>query len=232
MEASRQPAGIPAGGQFAPTAHAEPDVRIGAGPSTQELATRVRAQAAAFLDQERYLGSQLEIIRERQDRMAGGLAAAAILEQFPEAATVTTNRDRYGLLEVTALHDSAGNALEIPEKSVWTRSANPQQAALGAAVLALNRRSRPEKYRDAETAEIIDLHKALGNAMDNRVTDRIDPHTEPLTAEDRRILVDAAKGGYDNLTERLSYPGEDRDALRTQQAELMVLLGYDDRNQV
>ncbi|WP_427019390.1 hypothetical protein ACQCSX_22115 (plasmid) [Pseudarthrobacter sp. P1] len=116
MSAARHPGGIPAGGQFAATAHAEPGVALHAGGSPRNELERGMARWAALKggwDREADdLQTQSERLRGRRGRLAGAGAANTLLTGFPRAAVLTYTRNtKTGLTELDGIYDASGASL-------------------------------------------------------------------------------------------------------------------------
>jgi hypothetical protein len=95
---TRQPAGIPAGGQFAATAHAEPEVSLAPAAATgydPERQARVRQAISARTEAMRQAAAELELLQ-----LDGAIGCA--LRDFPEATELRLNYE----------HSQAGILLE------------------------------------------------------------------------------------------------------------------------
>jgi hypothetical protein len=97
MTGSRQPKGIPAGGQFAPTAHTEP--ALGLYPAGSIVDHLARVDAALAVDGSRWNAKKEALRREelerssRRRRLAGVRAASLILNKLPEADVLSYTRN-------------------------------------------------------------------------------------------------------------------------------------------
>jgi hypothetical protein len=116
MTTSRQPKGIPVGGQFAATIHAEPDVSINTSASTFERLGAVTSLLAAdeirWESEKAQLAVDSEARTTRRRRLAGARAATKLLAQFPSAATVTYTRDPHnGIVTMDSIEDNEGYTL-------------------------------------------------------------------------------------------------------------------------
>lgn len=116
--ALRQPQGIPAGGQFAPTAHAEPRISL-APQSTADLAALAAAETPALARRRAFLQAQLLMVDTQQRALACAAAAHYVLQRHPDAATLlfTVRNDRPVLL--ANVLDSAGRILPARRTGDW-----------------------------------------------------------------------------------------------------------------
>jgi hypothetical protein len=114
MDAARQPAGIPTGGQFAATAHAEPDV-------TLETAADIRQpyhpdrHALLLTQADRRLHAVDKMLKE-QDRLSMEAAKSGILRDYPTATEMRVKQhfgDRGSQFRSTleGIRDKDGNNL-------------------------------------------------------------------------------------------------------------------------
>lgn len=116
MNEARQPKGIP-GGQFATTTHTEPDVSIRHphGTTAQQLVTVTAMLAlneSRWEEQKALLAVQSEERTRVRRRLAGARAAAKLLTEFPDAATVTYTRDPLnGITTMESIEDGEGYTL-------------------------------------------------------------------------------------------------------------------------
>jgi hypothetical protein len=118
ISAVRQPQGIPVGGQFAPTLHAEP--RLTLEPhSTADLAAQAAAVTRVLMRQRAVLEDQLLLIGNRQRALACAASAHHVLQQHPDAATLvfTVKDDRLTML--AKVLDSAGRILPAHRTGAW-----------------------------------------------------------------------------------------------------------------
>lgn len=98
MSEARQPMGIPAGGQFAPTAHTEPVVGLHPAGSVGDHLARVNAALA--VDGARWHAKKEALRQEelershRRRRIAGVRAASLILNKLPEADVLSYTRNQ------------------------------------------------------------------------------------------------------------------------------------------
>jgi hypothetical protein len=112
MSTERQPKGIPAGGQFAATAHPEPYGVLQSNGTSEQLA-QVTAALVAFdarwETEKAGLDAQAEAHKQRRRRFSGARAASRLLQDFPDAATMTYTRDPLnGIITMETIEDANG----------------------------------------------------------------------------------------------------------------------------
>lgn len=116
MNDARQPKGIPAGGQFAAATHTEPAVELN-GPGTPgERVALVTAALVSFdarwESEKTELAAQSEAHAQRRRRLSGARAACRLLEDFPDAATMTYTRDPLnGIITMESIDNANGYTL-------------------------------------------------------------------------------------------------------------------------
>lgn len=116
--ALRQPQGIPTGGQFAPTAHAEPRISL-AAQSTADLAALAAAETPSLSRRRTFLLAQLLMVNTQQRALACAAAAHYVLQRHPDAATlIFTVRNDHPVLLANVL-DSAGRILPAMRTGDW-----------------------------------------------------------------------------------------------------------------
>lgn len=115
MTTSRQPKGIPVGGQFAATAHAEGAVSLNQSGNPDQLArvTSLLAAEEVQWEQENHrLARESEARKVRRRRLSGARTASSLLAEFPRAATVTYARNtRNGIVNLISVQDADGHTL-------------------------------------------------------------------------------------------------------------------------
>ncbi|MET4143788.1 hypothetical protein [Arthrobacter sp. UYCo732] len=117
MTETRQPKGIPSGGQFAPGTRTEPDVRIRYphGTTSEQLETvtaLLTVDEARWEEQKAQRASQSEARTTRRRRLSGVRAAAQLIAEFPDAAYVDYTRDPInGITTLESIEDSEGYTL-------------------------------------------------------------------------------------------------------------------------
>lgn len=107
---NRQPQGIPVGGQFAATAHAEPQIILPTGSSSAEEFVRQRDDVRERRDKAREEAAALDRLAQR---MAVRGLASALLSQYPDAATlrITENNDGENQYDVVSVTSTDGRVL-------------------------------------------------------------------------------------------------------------------------
>jgi hypothetical protein len=119
MTTSRQPKGVPVGGQFAATPHSEGAVTLAKPRNPDQLArvTSLLAAEAVQWEQEKFrLAKGSEARTARRRRLSGARAASRILSEFPDAATVTYTRDPgNGIVSLDEIADDEGRPLYYGE---------------------------------------------------------------------------------------------------------------------
>jgi hypothetical protein len=115
MSTERQPKGIPAGGQFAATTHPEPGVALQPNGTSEQLAQVTAALAnfdARWETEKADLDTQTEAHKQRRRRFSGARAASRLLQDFPDAATMTYTRDPLnGITAMESIEDANGYTL-------------------------------------------------------------------------------------------------------------------------
>jgi hypothetical protein len=236
-EPNRVDAGVPAGGQFTATAHSDAVPSLGttaADPLDALAAARLRIEG-----QKQYLKAQEEALKAGTDRIAGGSAAAKLLEQFPTAATATYSRNNFNQMTFLALHDHEGTLLmdedRISGSGRYDPSVQNERFAIYAAMRHLNdvdlEALKSQGVMANGSNEVLHLDAAIASVSAGLDVDP-DPYTDPLSAHSRMILVDAAKEGRQKIggalygDEGVLDPEVEED-LRHRAAQLDRLFGYD-----
>lgn len=129
---ARQPAGIPAGGQFATMAKSEPTgVTLGGTPSEPDIDALAGARdelREAWLEADGK--AEFPTIDYAYQRASVKLAAAAVLRDFPTAETLVLweNLDGENQYDLAAVRDADGlDIVDAVEDSDWTRTAVGEQ---------------------------------------------------------------------------------------------------------
>lgn len=203
---NRQPQGIPVGGQFAATAHAEPSVDLaGQGPKTVTDYFLERDEIRARRDR---LHDQLENMdRLTQAHSVRGIGALTTA-RFPGAATlkIAENVDGENQYDVVAILDAKGNILEHVDENddfifeemvqdgpnlqdlVWDLNLKDDSWAAGGVAAMTGSRKRDYKRADIDLA-------AAKNAPIPFIADEHDPRTRTLSLDEQTDLVEAANHG-------------------------------------
>lgn len=108
---ARQPQGIPVGGQFAATTHAEPQINLPAGSSSVE---DFIAQRDAVRERRDEVHEQYEALDQLSQRLSVRGVAASILSKYPTAATLIVAENANGENQFDAISVVAadGSVLE------------------------------------------------------------------------------------------------------------------------
>jgi hypothetical protein len=111
MNTARQPQGIPAGGQFAATAHAEPQITLPAGSASVEEFVAQRDAVRERRDEAREHYDSLDVLSQR---LSARGVAASILAKYPTAATLRVSENEEGENQFDAISITAadGTVLE------------------------------------------------------------------------------------------------------------------------
>lgn len=117
-EKARVSKGVPAGGEFAATVHAEPYASL-SGTSVRpirerlsDLNTALAGANASWEAEKAELNSRSEDMTTRRRRLAGARTAARLLEEFPYADTLYYTRDpQSGITTFRCLEDKNGYTL-------------------------------------------------------------------------------------------------------------------------
>jgi hypothetical protein len=171
ISAVRQPQGIPAGGQFAATSHAEP--RFNLQPhSTADLAALAAAATPALMRQRAVLEEQLILIGNRQRALSCAAAAHHVLQRHPDAATLVFKVKDDRLIMLANVLDSAGRILPAHRTGDWADT-----------VMAEVRQERAGALTDLEgveasgTALRVDVAAVVTGAADSLA---VQPYTNPV----------------------------------------------------
>lgn len=172
---ARQPQGIPTGGQFAATAHAEPQVTLPAGSSSIEDFISQRDAVRERRDEahERY-----EALDQLSQRLSVRGVAASILAKYPNASTLTVaeNVDGENQYDAISVIAADGSVLEHSDEDAgdWAEHEMvPNGPTIQEFVWDLNPRDDRWAHkigdihggkRDFKTVHI-DLHAALNASL-------------------------------------------------------------------
>src|SRR5688500_5934517 len=99
---TRQPKGIPVGGQFAAATHSEPQIQLQSGTHAQ-LAAKAAAAAAVLTEKREFLRRQQVAAARRHQAIACAAASHHVLQEHPSASVLVFEiRDErpYRLAEV------------------------------------------------------------------------------------------------------------------------------------
>ncbi|MCC3299315.1 hypothetical protein [Arthrobacter caoxuetaonis] len=126
----RQPAGIPVGGQFAPTTKSEPtgvtlDFDAASGQQLTQQRIKDRDEIREILDSAEDPDSrEMKQLDRLQQHLSIQLAADSIIKQFPGASSIVLreNEDGENQYDLLSVRDDAGNELAGREDNDWTRN--------------------------------------------------------------------------------------------------------------
>lgn len=116
---ARQPQGIPVGGQFAATTHAEPQITLPAGAASAEEFVAQRDAIRERRDQAQEHAAALDRIAQR---VAVRGVASALLTAYPDAATlrITENQDGENQYDVVSITAADGRTLaHVDDGDEW-----------------------------------------------------------------------------------------------------------------
>ncbi|WP_427019396.1 hypothetical protein ACQCSX_22145 (plasmid) [Pseudarthrobacter sp. P1] len=238
---ARQPQGIPVGGQFAATSHAEPEVQLQAVPQLPFKMT----DAVLDRDEVRERRERLQEQTDRMDQLSQAHSvrgvAAAILVKFPGATTlrIGENEDGENQYDAVSVTDANGAILAHTDNDdawvdeemlqngpsiqelVWDLNPTDDRWAAGIGTIQ-GAGTRQRKLVD------IDLQSAV-NAPLPTIPEENDPYTRSFSEDEQRVLVQTAFEGVaeleDKLNERASdYEGPDLARIQTQLDAVNILL--------
>lgn len=169
---ARQPQGIPVGGQFAPTSHAEPQITLPAGAASAEEFVSQRDAIRERRDQAQEHAASLDRLAQR---VAVRGVASTILTEYPDAATlrISENADGENQYDVISLTASDGRTLAHVDDGddwTWNEMTSPNGPSIQEFIYDLDRHDDSWAgdgigvitggKRDFKTVDI-DLHAAL-----------------------------------------------------------------------
>lgn len=209
--ADRQPKGIPVGGQFAATTHAEPAVDLAAPAGSPKTVTEHFMDRDAIANKRQRLYEQLDRMKRIQAAHSLRSVAATILARFPGATTLRISEDPDGHDPYVPLSiaDADGGLLQLnmPAADYEDDWMFEQMVQDGPDIRELvadldycddawiegigfihGTGRRQTKMID------IDLQSAL-NAPDPFIAEEHDPRTRTLSVDEQADLVEAANHG-------------------------------------
>jgi hypothetical protein len=213
---TRQPRGIPVGGQFAATAHTEADLSLSPAPAAVPLSELI---AQRDLSRERF--ERLDEQRDALDRVVQAQSiktlAAGLLEKYPSAVTlrIEENQDGENQFDAVRLIAADGSILEDAESdNAWIYdeiggengpyvedlifSLTPRDDRWAGGIATLN----GNRKRDFRTADI-DL-VAARNAPLPDLPEVHDPYQRTFTEDEQKAVVDAAYEGISEMNDKLT----------------------------
>lgn len=175
MSITRQPQGIPVGGQFAATAHAEPQITLPAGSSSAEEFVRERDALRERRDAAKEYAGDLDRLAQR---IAIRGAASTILTEYPDAATlrIQENADgenQYDVISITAADGSTLAHVDDGDDWAFHEMTTPNGPSIQEFVYDLDLRDNSWAdgigtitggKRDFKSVDI-DLHAALNASL-------------------------------------------------------------------
>jgi hypothetical protein len=207
IDTARQPKGIPSGGQFAATAHAEPDVALAGRPEKPKTVMDRYLDREAVQNRRWRLQQQMERLDKIQAAHSLRSVAALLLARYPDAATLRIGEDPDGHdpYVPVSLANKDGALLELTrDNDEWMFEEMVQHGTdVRELVADLDYRSddwakdighvhgtgtRQSKMID------IDLRAALA-APDPFIAEEHDPRTRTLSLDEQTDLVEAANHG-------------------------------------
>jgi hypothetical protein len=208
---TRQPKGIPTGGQFAATAHSEPTVALGAQDTAPKTVTDHFLERETVKNKQRRLYEQLDRMNKIQAAHSLRSVAATILARFPGAVTLRVGADENGRDEYAPV--SVANAdggllqLNMPEADYDDEWTFEQMVQDGPEIREL---VADLDYRDDSWTEgvgfvhgtgkrqrkMVDINlQAAVRAPDPFIAEEHVPYTRTLTVDEQSDLVEAANYG-------------------------------------
>lgn len=223
---TRQPQGIPVGGQFAAQPHTEAGVALAQRPQS-EIAKEA-AEAAKLLDEQReFQRRQMVLTARRHQAIACAAAAHHVLQKHPDAAVLVFEVRDERPYRITEVFNANGNRATKKPAGDWADDAV--------------REIRAESIYDLGYAAGIDtdgrelrveIATALPAAAAVLAAPTPDLAERPLTAEDQKVLAEAADDAYSYVSGALhgdlgALSDEQEAALKKRRDDLGRLLGYD-----
>lgn len=119
--AVRQPHGIPAGGQFAPTFRSEPQISL-IPQAIGDIAARAAAETPVLARRRAFLQDQIDMVMQQQRSLACAAAAHHVLERHPDAEVlVFAVKDGRPSMLANVL-DGAGRFLPARRTGEWAEA--------------------------------------------------------------------------------------------------------------
>lgn len=178
-------------------------------------------------DQEVFLAAQLRILRQQQSEGVLAAALSDLRSAIPGAASVSFRMTPAGTAELGCITGQDG-------KYDADRVSEAAQPALNEVLHTIaqlaegDRRSLSVPAGDG--TEILHIHRIVSRAANLLTRRKPDPEMDPLTIDERHVLVAAAYEGYDAYSARLVGDWDEDDwelgPVRQQQDRLALILGY------
>lgn len=116
--AVRQPQGIPAGGQFAPTFHSEPQISL-IPQASVDIAARAATETPLLARRRTFLQDQLNMVTLQQRSLACAAAAHHVLERHPDAEVLIFAVKNGQPAMLANVLDGAGRILPTRRTGEW-----------------------------------------------------------------------------------------------------------------
>lgn len=195
--------------------------------SAQDPYAVLDAHRRRWHDQEVFLAAQLRILRQQQSANALAAALSDLRSAVPGAATVSFRMTPAGTAEPGGISGQDGK-YDIEGVSETAESALNEVLHAIAQLPEGDRRALGVPAGDG--TEILDIHRIVSRAANLLMRRKPDPEMDPLTVDERHVLVAAAYEGYDAYSARLEGEWEEDDwelgPVRQQQDRLALILGY------
>lgn len=212
MTTSRQPKGIPVGGQFAATTHAEPETGLypvgSIGDRLANAKSALSVYTAEWNAEAEEMRQQSNARRKRHARVAGVRSATMILEHLPEADVLTYTRTPVmGMTSLLEVRDVDGNVIYNDDdlNNPLTRAKHYEEterrAAIREAVRILAGADMPPEH-EAQGITVHSDHEQLHlpTALDDGIATL---GTEPTPAQASKRRVEAALSQWNDQGEDL-----------------------------
>lgn len=178
-------------------------------------------------DQEVFLAAQLRILRQRQSANALAVALSDLRSAVRGAATVSFHMTPAGTAQYGGISGQDGN-YDIESISETAQPALNEVLHAIAQLAEGDRRALSVPAGDG--TEILDIHRIVSRAANLLTRRKPDPGMDPLTIDERHVLVAAAYEGYDAYSARLVGEWDEADwelgPVQQQQDRLALILGY------
>lgn len=213
---TRQPKGIPVGGQFAATAHSEAELSLSTAAPAPTLAERLAERDASKLRMER-LDEQKEVLDKMLQAQSVRYLAASLLERYPDAAVLTIRENEDGENNYEPLKLTRADGSVINESDTfcdWADEYDDNDPCVRDLVWDLD--IQDDTWGDDVGAVFVaskqygkTVQIELASAKDAPLPDLPnyhDPYQRTFTEDEQKAVVDAAYEGVaemnDKLTER------------------------------
>ncbi|MBG0738836.1 hypothetical protein IV500_05300 [Paeniglutamicibacter antarcticus] len=215
---NRQPEGIPTGGQFAATTHAEPDLSL-SDPSIKNVTEFFEERDSIRARRERLQSQQENMDRLSQAYSIRGAGALA-MARFPGAAAmkIAANEDGENQYDVVAILDKDGNVLQHVDDDEDFIYEEMVQDGPNLQDLILDLNLKDDSWADNGIAIVAgDGKRVFKSAFINLTAARDapvpfiaaenSPYTRSFSEDEQRDLVEAANRGIVAIEDVLDDPG-------------------------